>query len=101
MFNYDILENCDLGIQKNGVKSFYNTDNGFKASEWVREPIKKMKTYDCPQMTSALKFRDENGSGSVTENHIGYMPQIGDAKHVNKVTGVMNEIENIRKQREM
>lgn len=73
MFNYDILENCDLGIQKNGVKSFYNTDNGFKASEWVREPIKKMKTYDCPQMTSALKFRDENGSGSVTENHIGYM----------------------------
>jgi hypothetical protein len=29
------------------------------------------------------------------------MPQIGEAKHVNKVTGVMNEIENIRKQREM
>jgi len=73
MFNYDILENCDLGIQKNGVKSFYNTDNNFRASEWVRQPIKKMKTYDCPQMTSALKFRNEDGRGSVTDNHIGYM----------------------------
>jgi len=73
MFNYDILENSDLGIQKNGVKSFYNTDNSSKASEWVREPIKKMKTHDCPQMTSALKLRNEDGRGSVTDNHIGYM----------------------------
>ena len=73
MFKYDILENTELGIQKQGIKTFYNTDGFKKASEWVREPLKGLKTKDCPQMTSAVKYRDENGSGNVTENHIGYM----------------------------
>lgn len=73
MFQYDILERTELGIQNQGTKTFYNIDGCKKASEWVREPIKGLKTKDCPQMTSAVKYRDESGRGSVTENHIGYM----------------------------
>jgi hypothetical protein len=73
MFKYDILENTELGIQKQGTKTFYNVDGLKKGSEWVREPIKGIKTKKCPQMTSALKYRNEKGRGSVTNNHIGYM----------------------------
>jgi len=39
MFKYDILENTELGIQKQGTKTFYNTDGFKKASVWVREPL--------------------------------------------------------------
>jgi hypothetical protein len=73
MFELDVLENKDFAIVKTDIKSFYNTDGLHKASNWVRQPLKGLKTYDCPQITSALKIRKENGSGSVTENHIGYM----------------------------
>ena len=73
MFKFDIIENTELGIVKTGKKSFYNIDGKLKASEWVRKPLKGLKTYDCPQMTSAVKYRNEDGRGSVTENHIGYM----------------------------
>jgi hypothetical protein len=73
MFKFDIIENTELGLVKAGKKSFYNTDGKLRASEWVRKPLKGLKTYDCPQMTSAVKYRNENGSGSVTDNHVGYM----------------------------
>lgn len=73
MFKFDIIENTELGLVKVGKKSFYNTDGKLRASEWVRKPLKGLKTYDCPQMTSAVKYRNENGSGSVTDNHVGYM----------------------------
>ena len=73
MFQYDILENTELGIEKQGTKTFYNIDGCKKASKWVRESLKGFKTKDCPQMTSAVKYRDESGRGSVTDNHIGYM----------------------------
>jgi hypothetical protein len=73
MFKYDILENTELGIQKQGTKTFYNVDGQKKSSEWVREPLKGLKTKNCPQMTSAVKYRNEVGNGKVTQNHIGYM----------------------------
>lgn len=73
MFELDILINSDFTIKKEGVKSMYNTDGELKASKWVREPLKGKKTFDCPQMTSALRIRNEKGSGKVTDNHIGYM----------------------------
>lgn len=73
MFKFDIIENTELGLVKAGKKFFYNTDGKLRASEWVRKPLKGLKTYDCPQMTSAVKYRNENGSGSVTDNHVGYM----------------------------
>ena len=73
MYNFDILESTELGIERKGVKSFYNADGLKKASDWVREPLKGLRTQDCPQMTSALKWKNQDGSGSVTNNYIGYM----------------------------
>ena len=32
-----------------GVKTLY-TSAGIEGSEWVREPVKGLKTYDAPQM---------------------------------------------------
>jgi hypothetical protein len=73
MFKYDILVRTELGVESLGMKTFYNTDGKLIASEWVRKPLKGKKTYDCPQMTSAVKYRDEDGRGKVTDDHIGYM----------------------------
>ena len=73
MFELDILINNDFTIKKDGVKSMYNTDGEVKASKWVRESLNGKKTFDCPQMTSALKICNENGRGKVVDGHIGYM----------------------------
>lgn len=55
-----------------GVKSFYNLDNAKPASEWVREPIKGMKTHDAPQMSSALEVK-QKGIGKDVAGSMGYM----------------------------
>ena len=61
----------DEYILFDGVKTFYNLDNAKPASEWVREPIKGLKTYDAPQMSSALEVKP-NGRGRSIASHLGY-----------------------------
>lgn len=72
MFEFDIIENTEFGLVVKGQKSYYNTDGKSKASKWVREPLKGLKTFDCPQMTSATKYRDEDGRGKMTKGALGY-----------------------------
>ena len=73
MFEFDVLElNQNLEVVKSSVKSLYNTDNVNPASKWVREPLKGMKTYDAPQLTSALRYK-QNGGGSLVKDSLGYM----------------------------
>jgi len=73
MFEFDILEfDDDFNIVKTSIKSLYNTDKVKPASQWVREPLKGMKTYDTPQMTSALSHK-QTGGGSVVKGYLGYM----------------------------
>jgi hypothetical protein len=55
-----------------GTKTFYNLDDADPASKWVREPIKGLKTFDAPQLSSALSLK-EDGRGSVTKCALGYM----------------------------
>lgn len=73
MFDLDILVNKDFSIEKIAVKNFYNTDNKIKASEWVRIENKRKKTFDCPQMTSALKWHNKKGRGRLLLNSLGSM----------------------------
>ena len=54
------------------VKSFYNLDKAKPASEWVREPIKGLKTYDAPQMSSALEVK-QKGRGRSVNGQLGYL----------------------------
>ncbi len=55
-------------------KEIYNLDNSKPASKWVREFTDKCKTFDAPQMTSALNVKTSGKTmiGSLTENAIGY-----------------------------
>jgi hypothetical protein len=73
MFDLDVLENKDFTIVKSDIKSFYNTDGVLKASEWVRRAIKGKKTHDCPQMTSALKIKNKDGRGKISNDSVGYL----------------------------
>jgi len=73
MFKLDILEmNKDFTIVKTGEKIIYNTDNFECASDWVKEPLKGLKTFDAPQLTSATSIKN-NGSGTLVSDSLGYM----------------------------
>jgi len=52
-----------FAVQTTGVKAIYNSD-GREASKWVREPLKRAKGEDAPQMSSGLKVK-EKGRGSL------------------------------------
>lgn len=54
-----------------GIKTFYNLDKAKPASEWVREPIKGLKTHDAPQISSALEVK-QKGIGRNILSHLGY-----------------------------
>jgi hypothetical protein len=72
MFELDILQNIDFEIKSTGKKIFSNTDGKLKASDWIRKPLKGKKTHDCPQMTSAMKFKNKSGRGRITMDSVGY-----------------------------
>jgi len=73
MYELDVLQvNELLEVQEIGKKTIYNTDNLFAASDWVREPLKGMKTYDSPQLSSPTSIK-QKGSGSVVQGFLGYM----------------------------
>ena len=74
-FNYDIVDIDNNGeIYRLFGKQLYNVDNGKTSSEWLREETKKMKTFDVPNLTSAIKVRDGVGTrnGKCCKDYIGY-----------------------------
>jgi len=55
-----------------GIKTLYcSASEGTEASEWVREPIKELKTHDAPQMTSGLNVI-KKGYGAKAKNSLMY-----------------------------
>lgn len=61
-------------LEGQGKKVIYNLDKDKKASDWVREEIKGLKTFDFPQMTSALNVKSVGKTlrGRAIKNHLGY-----------------------------
>jgi len=53
------------GTSTGKIKNIYNCDNQKSASEWVREPIKGMETYEYPIMTSGLKIKERQKTGPI------------------------------------
>ena len=53
-------------------KEVYNLDGVVSAADWVRAPIKGVKTFDAPQMTSAITIK-EDGRGRTCNGALGYM----------------------------
>ncbi len=60
-----ILDIRDMQANSIGKKHIYNCDNHKPASEWVREPIKGMETYEYPIMTSGLKIKERQKTGPI------------------------------------
>lgn len=75
-FDYKIVSTSNEGQELNvkGRKIIYNLDNYLLASKWVRKLTDGVKTYDAPQMTSALNIKTEGKTmcGSMTKDAIGY-----------------------------
>ena len=72
-----IVDNIDGEIVKVEDKVIYNCDNQKTASDWVKESVKKVKTFDAPNFTNAIKIKTEKTSetnelGKIAENAIGF-----------------------------
>jgi hypothetical protein len=71
-FKLKVEKSSNLGeIEYLFDKSIYNLDGKDEASKWVRKEIKGLKTFDAPQMSSAITFK-QKGYSNLTENSIGY-----------------------------
>jgi hypothetical protein len=74
MYEFDLLEIKNFEILKTGIKNVYNTDNTQPASEWVRTPVKKLKTFDYPQMKSSLNINSTGKGcrGNMIKDGLGF-----------------------------
>ena len=74
----DIDKTSDYNLKSIGTKTIYNMDTLIGTNEWVRKEIKKIKTYDAPQMKSAINIKN-SGRGRSIPNHIGYFANNGNS----------------------
>ncbi len=70
----EINKNIDIVNYK---KTIYNIDNILSFSDWIKRNIKQEKTFDAPQMSSAINIKDRNGRGKIAKNSIGYYVNVG------------------------
>jgi len=63
-------------------KVIYNLDDKVEASKWVRSPLKGLKTFDAPQLSSALACK-QKGYSNLIENSLGYLGSTANAVYKN------------------
>lgn len=69
----DIVDfNSDFELVSNDKKEIYHTDNVKSCSEWIREEIKGLKTFDAPQQSSPCVIKNK-GVGMLVNNPLGYL----------------------------
>jgi hypothetical protein len=91
VFDHNIATMGEEYIVFDGVKTFYNLDGAKPASEWVRESLKGLKTFDAPQMSSGLEVKLK-GVGRSVENHLGYFLSAGGNVYFNaQSTAIFSE----------
>lgn len=81
-FVHDLIDEQEGEIVMTGEKTLYNLNGMETASDWVKEPVKKLKTFDVPQMSSGLKVK-EDGCGTLIENALGYFVNAGNGVYKN------------------
>ncbi len=64
-----------MSVKEIGIKTLYEAE-GREASEWVREPIKDLKTHDAPQMKSGLSI-GQDGRGASVKGSLFYFSSNG------------------------
>lgn len=77
-----IKEN-DVGAVKTITeKILWNMDTMVSCSDWVKEPVKKLKTFDAPQLSSALVCKSK-GRGKLCKDSLGYYVNVGNSVYKN------------------
>lgn len=85
-FNLDIIDlNKNFELEIKGVKKIYNVDNKIPCSDWVRQEIKGLKTFDAPQLTNALKIKCDGKTmrGTIANNGFGFFLNANNNVYVN------------------
>lgn len=84
-FTHKLIDCKDGEIINNGEKYVYNVDAAITASVWCKETIKKLKTFEEPNLTSAIVLRSDTSDnrGMNFENNIGYFLNAGNNVDMN------------------
>jgi hypothetical protein len=65
-----------------GYKDIYNLDKEISFSDYIKRDLKKLPTYEGPQLTSGLNYK-EIGSGKIVSNALGYYVNVGNSVYTN------------------
>lgn len=65
-----------------GYKNIYNIDGKETCSDWIKEDVKKLKTEDAPQLSSALIVKPK-GVGNLVPGALGYYVNVGNSVYKN------------------
>jgi hypothetical protein len=88
-FKFDIIKKNDLGeLEFDGEKIFYNTDLKKPLNRWLKDSIKGKKTFDMPQLSSALTIKPK-GYGRLVKDAIGYVIA---SQNIPQSNGTMNAL---------
>jgi len=71
-YDVSVKELTATGVATIMTKELYNLDNSKTCSDWIKEPINRVKTFDAPQMKSPLKWDKEKNYGKLAKGAIGY-----------------------------
>jgi hypothetical protein len=66
-----------MSVIEIGIKTLY-TSAGIEGSDWVREPVKGLKTNDVPQLKSGLNIA-QDGRGASVKGSLLYLHNAGNS----------------------
>ena len=78
-FVHKLVDEIDGELINVGTKDIYNLDGRMTATVWAKEQIKKLKTFDEPNLSSGIKVRPSNSDTRETNfiGNIGYFLNAG------------------------
>ena len=78
-FVHKLVDEIDGQLTNVGTKDIYNLDGRMTATVWAKEQIKKLKTFDEPNLSSGIKVRPSNSDTRGTNfiGNIGYFLNAG------------------------
>ena len=82
-FNYINIDSVDGEIVNCGEKIVYNADGLKTASDWVKSLLKAQKTEDAPQLSSAIKVKQQ-GCGKIVKSALGYYVNVSNNVYKNQ-----------------
>lgn len=72
-FPHELVDYRDLDVEVIGHKDIYNVDGILTASEWAKTPVKSLKTFDEPNLSSGITVRDKaNNRGRNFKGSFGF-----------------------------